>query len=110
MLLAFGFALNWIAAFVGLTASSVESAQAAATVWLAPLGFISSVYVPPETMPPVLRFIAERNPVTLIVDTVRAVFDGTWPDTTGWSALAWIVVLIAVFLPLSIRRFTRSSA
>lgn len=58
-------------------------------------------------MPAWLQAFAEHNPVTVTVDTLRGLFNGTPLGNEGWEALAWAVGVIAVFLPLSVLKFRR---
>jgi ABC transporter DrrB family efflux protein len=109
MLLFFGFAFSWIAALIGLAVGSVEAAQSGGFIWLFPLTFASSAFAPVETMPDWLQAFAEHNPVSVTVDTLRALFNGTDLGTAGWQSLGWALGVIAVFLPLSVLRFRRAS-
>jgi ABC transporter DrrB family efflux protein len=110
LLLLFGFAFSWLAAFIGLSVGSAQAAQSAGLVWLFPFVFLSSAFVPTQTMPIWLRVFAERSPITAIVNTLRAWFDGQSAGAAPWMALAWALGLIAVFMPLSIARFNRGEA
>lgn len=106
--LLFGLALAWMAAFVAMYAKSPEAAQSMATIWLVPIGFISSIYVPTETMPAALRVFADANPLTHVTNAVRGWSNGQPVGSTGWLALAWCVGIIAVFGFLSVRRFQQT--
>lgn len=105
-----GLALSWIAATIGLYVQDGESAQVASQIWIFPLIFASSAFVPPETMPAALKAFADVNPVTLTADAVRALTQTqggeVWPALGG--SLAWIVGLLVVFIPLAVRRYRRS--
>jgi ABC-2 type transport system permease protein/oleandomycin transport system permease protein len=106
---AFGFALSWIFAFVSLVVRGAETAQTAGFVLLFPLVFASSVFVPVSSMPSWLQPIAEASPVTLTADAARTLaLTGGVPDSL-WGALAWIVGIVAVFVPLSVWRYRRMS-
>src|SRR3984885_5289453 len=104
---AFGLALSWIFAFVALTVRGAEAAQTAGFVVLFPLVFASSVFVPVSTLPHWLQVIAKVSPVTLTANAARslALVPGT-PSSLG-GAIAWIVGLLAVFIPLSVWRYRR---
>ena len=104
---AFGFALSWIFAFVALTVRGAEAAQTAGFVVLFPLVFASSVFVPVSTLPNWLQAVAKVSPVTLTANAARslALVPGT-PSSVG-GAIAWIVGLLAVFIPLSVWRYRR---
>jgi ABC transporter DrrB family efflux protein len=106
---AFGFALSWIFAFVALTVRGAEAAQSAGFVVIFPLVFASSVFVPVSTMPEWLQAFAEASPVTLTADAARTyALDGGVPGSLG-EAAAWIVGLLAIFVPLCVWRYRRMS-
>jgi ABC transporter DrrB family efflux protein len=106
---AFGFALSWIFAFVSLVVRGAETAQTAGFVLLFPLVFASSVFVPVSSMPSWLQPIAKASPVTLTADAARTLaLTGGLPDSLGGS-LAWIVGILALFVPLSVWRYRRMS-
>lgn len=107
-----GFAFSWISATIGLSIKDVESVQAASFTWIFPLTFISSVFVPARTMPPVLEWIAVRNPVTVWSNTVRVLTVGRIGLLPGdtlegliLKSLLWIVAILVLFVPLSIRKY-----
>ena len=108
LLLLIGYAFSWVFAFIGLTASSPEAANGFGFTILFPITFISSAFVPPETMPDWLQPIAENNPFTTMVDAVRALFIGTPAGNDVWGAVAWCFAIIAVFAPLSAWRYRRA--
>jgi ABC transporter DrrB family efflux protein len=106
---AFGLALSWIFAFVALTVRGSEAAQSAGFVVIFPLVFASSVFVPVSTMPDWLRAVAEVSPVTLTTDTARTyALEGGVPGSLP-EAAAWIVGLLAIFIPLCVWRYRRMS-
>jgi ABC transporter DrrB family efflux protein len=105
----FGFALSWIFAFVSLVVRGAETAQTAGFVLLFPLVFASSVFVPVSTLPNWLAPVAKASPVTLTADAARTLaLTGGVPHSL-WGALAWIVGLVALFVPLSVWRYRRMS-
>ena len=104
---AFGMAMSWVAANVGLRASSPEVAQSAGFIWLFPLTFASSAFVPPESMPEWLRSFAEVNPITIVVNALRALAVGGPTATLVWQALAWIAGIVVVFAPLAVSSYRR---
>ena len=104
----FGFAFSWISVLVGLFAKDPESAQVAGFIWVFPLVFASSAFVPVETMPGWLQAFAEVQPISVVVDAARALTLGG-PTDTVWWALAWILGITAVFAPLAVARFRRST-
>jgi ABC-2 type transport system permease protein/oleandomycin transport system permease protein len=105
VLLAFGYALSWIFAWVGLSVPNAETAQAAAFPIMLPLVFASSAFVSTENMPGWLQAFAEHQPVTAAVDAVRAlVLGGPW-GAEVLASLAWTAGILLVFMPLSIHRY-----
>jgi len=107
LVLLIGYAFSWVFAFIGLTASSPEAANAYGFTILFPLTFVSSAFVPVESMPGWLQPIAEHNPFTYMVDAARALFLGIPAGNDVWLALAWTVGIIVVFAPLSAWRYRR---
>jgi ABC transporter DrrB family efflux protein len=105
---AFGFALSWIFAFVALTVRGAETAQTAGFVVIFPLVFASSVFVPVSTLPDWLQAFAKISPVTVTADAARSFALYGTPASLG-AAAAWIVGLLAVFIPLSVWRYRRIS-
>ena len=109
LIAAWGVALSWIFAFVSLVVRGAETAQTAGFVILFPLVFASSVFVPVATLPSWLQPIAKASPVTLTADAARNLaLVGGVPHSL-WGALAWIVGIVAVFVPLSVWRYRRMS-
>ena len=110
LVMLFGYAFTWISATIGLAIKDVESVQAASFIWLFPLTFASSAFVPVETMPDWLAWFARNNPVTHAVNGTRYLILGEpWGFTADvWKALAWIVVLLGVFIPFAISRYRRA--
>lgn len=107
LLMAFGIALAWVSAFIGLILRSVQSVATISTLWMIPLQFGSSLFVPTATMPDWLQVFVRFNPMTLVVDTVRTLLTGGAVGASLWGALAWLFGIIAVFVPLSVRQYSR---
>ena len=105
LIILFGISLTWVGVFIGISVKDIETAQVAGFVWVFPLVFASSLYVPIETMPSWLQVFAEINPVTPMVDTMRALALGGSVSASLWKTLAWDGVIILVFLPLALRRY-----
>jgi ABC transporter DrrB family efflux protein len=106
---AFGFALSWIFAFVALAVGGAEAAQSAGFVVIFPLVFASSVFVPVSSMPDWLQAFAKVSPVTLTANTARSyALVGGVPSSLGGTA-AWILGLLALFIPLCVWRYRRMS-
>ncbi len=91
----FTLALTWLAVIAGLSANSVEGAGAFSYP-IVFLPFISSAFVPTATMPGPVRAFAEHQPVTPIVDTIRALLAGRPAGTDIWVALAWCLAITIV--------------
>jgi ABC transporter DrrB family efflux protein len=104
---AFGFALSWIFAYVGLIAKGPEAAQSAGFVAIFPLVFASSIFVPVDTMPSWLQSIADVSPVTATADTARALAIGGNVWSSLWQVLAWVGGILLVFVPLCVRKYRR---
>ncbi len=103
----FGFAFSWVSAAIGLAVRNVETAQTAGFIWVFPLAFVSSIFVPIESMKPAIRAFAEHNPITYVVNVVRALCLGTPVGNDIWYALAWIVAILVVFIPLAVNRYRK---
>jgi ABC transporter DrrB family efflux protein len=108
LLLLFGYAFSWVFAFIGLTSSSPEAAQSLGFILIFPLTFISSAFVPPDSMPAALRAFAEVNPFTITVDAMRALFLGAPAGNNVWAAVAWSIGIAAVFAFLAVAKYKRA--
>jgi ABC-2 type transport system permease protein len=91
----FTLALTWVAVLPGLTATSIDGATAFSYPLIF-LPFISSAFVPTASMPTVVRVFAENQPVTAIVNTIRALLTGQPVSQQIWVALAWCVGILIV--------------
>jgi ABC-2 type transport system permease protein len=110
LLLLYVLALSWLAAGLGVIARTVESATALSFFMLF-LPYLSSAFVPTDTMPSFLRAISQNQPITPIIETVRGLLTGTPIGNSGWVALAWsggLLVLSFTFATWLYRRRTRS--
>ncbi|PZG37433.1 ABC transporter permease [Spongiactinospora gelatinilytica] len=105
ILILFTLALTWIAVIPGLTAKSVDGASAFSYPLIF-LPFLSSAFVPTGTMPGPVRAFAENQPVTSIVNTIRALFTEQPVGTGIWTALAWCVgiLIVAYFFAMNTYR------
>jgi ABC-2 type transport system permease protein/oleandomycin transport system permease protein len=110
LLLLLSFAFSWIAATVGLAVRSVEAAQSAGFIWLFPLTFASSAFVPTNTMPLWLRAFADHQPISVIINAVRGFILGQSVGSNGWQATAWCLGILIVFVPLSVSLYRRTTA
>ena len=107
LLLLFSFALAWPYSVMALAVGNPEAAQAAAFPPLALLVFASSAFVPVESMPGWLQAWANNQPVTLVVNAVRALVLGGPTQASVVKAVAWCVGIIVVFAPLAVRKYRR---
>ena len=89
---------------------SVEAVQQASFIWLFPLTFASSTFVPPSSMPGWLRAFVDHQPITQVVDAVRGLLLDQPVGSVGWLALAWCVGILLVFVPLSVSLYRRVAA
>jgi ABC-2 type transport system permease protein len=109
ILILFTLALTWLAVIPGLTATSVEGASAFAYPLIF-LPFISSAFVPTDTMSGPVRAFAENQPVTSIVNTIRDLFTQQPVGSDIWIALAWCVGILLVAYVLAMRTYRRKIA
>ncbi|WP_420365381.1 ABC transporter permease [Curtobacterium sp. L3-7] len=106
ILLLFTLALTWVAVIAGLSAKTVDGASAFSYP-LVFLPFISSAFVPTDTMPGPVRWFAEHQPVTSIVDTIRALFAEQSVGSDIWVALAWLVGILVVATVVATLQYRR---
>ncbi len=109
LLLLFGYAFSWFFALVGLLVNSPESANSVGFIAVFPLTFISSAFVPVQSMPAVLKAFAKVNPFTIVVDAMRSLWLGTPAGNYVWGAFVWSVVIVAIFAPLAVARYRRTA-
>ncbi|WP_020495232.1 ABC transporter permease [Sciscionella marina] len=114
VILLFAFGMIWLGIFLGSLVRNVTTAERLAPLFM-PLTMISNTFVPTGNMPAWLRAIADWNPVSALVESCRALFGNPGlSSSTAWSMqhpvatiLLWSIALIAVFAPLSVRRFQK---
>ena len=106
ILVLFTLALTWMAVLAGLSAKSIDGA-AGFSYPLIFLPFVSSAFVPTSTMPGPVRWFAEHQPVTSIVNTIQDLFAQRPVDSDIWVALAWCVGILVVFYVLAMRAYRR---
>jgi ABC-2 type transport system permease protein len=120
LLLLFAYAFSWVMAFIGMSVRSPEVINNVSFIVLFPITFISNAFVQISTLPPPLRVFAEWNPVSALVEAARQLF-GNVPQNTPVpdslllqhpiaTVLIGIVVLLVVFVPLSVRKFSSISS
>jgi ABC transporter DrrB family efflux protein len=108
----FGLSICVIAAFTGLAIGDEESVQAFGLIWLFPLTFVSSAFVPIASMPGWLQAFANHQPVTYVVNTMRGLALGE-PYSANlasnmWHSVAWLAGIFIVFVPLAVRAYRRA--
>ncbi len=101
ILLLFTFAFSWLSAIIGVMAKSVEAVQWLTFVIIFPLTFASSAFTPTAGMGKYLRIFAENQPITQVVEAVRALILGTPVGDYAWKAVAWSLLLTAVTIPIA---------
>ncbi|HEX2412918.1 MAG TPA: ABC transporter permease [Solirubrobacteraceae bacterium] len=114
LVVAFGFAFEWLFITLGLVAGNAQAAQGLGMI-VFPFAFISSAYVPVDTMPGWLQLFAEHQPLTYMVDAVRALTLGPQAEAVLGHpsaylvsrALLWTIGILAVALPLAVARYRR---
>ncbi|MGH7861885.1 MAG: ABC transporter permease [Candidatus Dormibacteraceae bacterium] len=119
LLLAFAYAISWVMALVGLLVPSPEVVNNASFIVIFPLTFIANTFVPTNGFPGVLRVIANWNPVSSMTQAARQLFGNTspqFPPPTDWPlqhaipyTVGWIVLLLVIFIPLSVRQYQRAA-
>ncbi|BDT93304.1 ABC transporter permease [Nocardia beijingensis] len=118
LLLLFAYAVSWIMAVVGLLVRAPEVFNNASFMVIFPLTFIANTFVPSDKLPTALRVIAEWNPVSALTQATRDLFGNTSPlapTSDAWSlrhpvitSLAWVVVILVVFVPLALRQYKKT--
>ncbi len=110
ILMLFTFAFSWLAAIVGVMAKSIEAVQWLTFVIIFPLTFASTAFVPAEGMNRVLKAFAVNQPITQVVEAVRALMLGTPIGNHGWLAVGWSVGILVLALPLASWLFRHRSS
>ena len=119
MLLMFAYTISWVMAYVGLKVPSVEVVNNASFMVIFPLTFIANTFVQADRLPGPLKVFAEWNPVSAVAQTVREAFGntGTAPVPNVWSlqnpiayTLIWVAIILAIFVPLSVRQYTKAAS
>ncbi len=120
LLLVFAYAVSWIMAVVGLVVRTPEVVNNASFLVIFPLTFIANTFVSISTLPGPLATFANWNPVSSVTQAARELFGNTSPTAPPpevWSlehpvvyTLIWVVIILAVFVPLSIRQYLRAAS
>ena len=110
LVLAFAYSLSWVFAAIGLSVrGGAEAANAAGVVWIFPMVFASTALAPAADLPDWMRGFATHQPVSAVVDGVRALLGGTPAGAAVLTASMWTAGVLLVFVPLSVHRFRRLS-
>jgi ABC-2 type transport system permease protein len=120
LLLLFAYSFSWVMAYIGMSVRSPEVINNVSFLILFPLTFISNAFVPAETLPTPLRIFAQWNPVSALVQAARELFGNVpagVPVSDAWTAqnpiatvLIGMAIMLAIFVPLSIRKFQSVSS
>jgi ABC-2 type transport system permease protein/oleandomycin transport system permease protein len=105
----FGVSICTISAYVGLAIRDEESVGSFGLIWLFPLTFVSAAFVPVSSMPGWLQAFAKNQPVTIVIDEMRALALGGPLALHGWQSALWLAGIFAVFVPLAVRAYRRTS-
>ncbi len=105
---AFGVTICTVSAYVGLAIKDEESVGSFGLVWLFPLTFVSAAFVPVQSMPGWLQAFASNQPVTIVIDEMRALALGGPLALHAWQSVVWLVGIAAVFIPLAVRAYRRA--
>jgi ABC-2 type transport system permease protein/oleandomycin transport system permease protein len=109
MSVVFGLVICTISAFTGLAIKDEEAVQSFGLVWLFPLTFVSSAFVPIQTMPGWLQAFAKNQPVTHVIDALRTLALGHSALYTNlWESAVWLGAILLLFLPLAVRAYRRA--
>jgi len=119
MLLLFAYAVSWVMAWVGLLIPSVEVLNQASFIVIFPITFLANTFVPLESLPGPLETFAEWNPISAVTQAARVLFGNTAlvAPSDAWSlqhpvvyTLVWVVIILAVFVPLANLQFRRAAS
>jgi ABC-2 type transport system permease protein len=120
LLLLFAYAISWVMAYVGLLVPTPEVVNNAAFIVIFPITFIANTFVPTQNFPTVLRVFADWNPVSSVTQAARELFGNTsaqFPPPDVWSmqnpvlyTLLWVMIILAVFVPLTTRQYSRAAS
>lgn len=110
ILLLFTLAISWLSAILGLLSKSIEAVQWFSFIAIFPLTFASSAFVPTSGMPGPLRWFAENQPITHVIEAIRSLLVGAPIGNHGWIAAAWCTAVIVISIPLTAYLFRRYSS
>lgn len=110
LVLLFTLAISWLSAILGLMAKSIEAVQWLSFIVIFPITFASGAFVPTDSMPYALRIFAENQPVTQVIEAIRALMVGTPIGNYGWLAAIWCIGILLVAIPTAVRLFARKTS
>ena len=118
-LLLFGYALSWVGIYVGLSASDARVVQNVSFIVTFPLTFLSNAFAPTTGMPRALQYFAEWNPVSTMVAACRELFGlenqfgataGSFPSENPLiTSFIYMIIIMAIFIPISVRKYKRAA-
>jgi ABC-2 type transport system permease protein len=109
LLLLFTFSISWFCAILGLVVRSLEAAQWISFLFIMPLTFASSAFVPTDGMPTALKIFAENQPFTIVIQAMRAWLVGTPIGNDGWLSVAWCIGITVVCMPIAAWLYRRQA-
>ena len=117
LLLFFAYGMTWLGVWLGMNVPTVEVGQQVIFTVLFPITFISNVFVPASTLPSFLQPVAEWNPTSTLTAALREMWGNPSPPISDSLAstepalvtIIWVIVFIAIFAPLSVRRYRSMS-
>ncbi len=109
LVIACSWAISWIFAFFGVIARTASSVQGISMLVLFPLTFLSNAYVPVKSLPAVLQWFVNVNPISHLVTAVRDLANSGTIGADFWVSLLGAAVIVAVFAPLTVRAYMRKA-
>ncbi len=109
IILLFTFAISWVAAIMGLVAKTIEAVQWIGFFFVFPLTFASAAFAPTDSMAKWLRVFAENQPVTHVIEAIRALMIGTPVGNHAFLAVLWCIAITAVAIPIAAHLFRKYS-
>ncbi len=110
LMIMLGYAFSWVFAYIGMISSTPEAANAFGFMTIFPLTFISSAFVPVESMPAALEAFANANPFTTAVDAMRHLWQGAPASTDVWVAFLWTIAITIVFFFISTAKYKSATS
>jgi ABC-2 type transport system permease protein len=109
LVIACSWAISWIFAFFGVIARTASSVQGISMLVLFPLTFLSNAFVPVKSLPQVLQWFVNVNPISHLVTAVRDLANSGTVGIDLWISLLGAVVIVAIFAPLTVRAYMRKA-